>query len=42
MADLILVGSFLAVAYGCFKLGSKFGSLKKMLTECIDNLPPKH
>ena len=44
MVDLILAGSFLAlaVAYGSFKLGSKFGSLKKMFTECIDNLPPKH
>ena len=42
MVDLILAGSFLAVAYGSFKLGSKFDSLKKMFMECIDNLPPKH
>ena len=42
MVDLILAGSFLVVAYGSFKLGSKFDSLKKMFMECIDNLPPKH
>ena len=42
MVDPILAGTFLAVAYGIFKLGSKFGSLKKMFTECIDSLPPKH